>query len=120
MCNVLNETDRSELSQGKMRCGDQLFRFLDHNFGNFKPSISKLFFSQSIFWHYRYSKCHISGNNVNIDGIEVSSFCSERALFEYVIKREYVFTDKRLILACAVTYSHFLKSISHRFSIGHK
>ena len=41
---------------------------------------------------------------MNVDGIEVSSFCSECALFEYVIKREYVFTDKRLILACAVTY----------------
>ena len=41
---------------------------------------------------------------MNVDGIEVSSFCSERALFEHVIKREYVLTDKRLILACAVTY----------------
>ena len=68
--------------------------------------LSKLFFSQSMFWHYRYSKCHTSGNNVNVDGIEVSSFCSECALFEYVIKCEYVFTDKRLILTCAVvTYS---------------
>ena len=65
--------------------------------------LSKLFFSQSVFWHYRYSKCHISGNNVNVDGIELSSFCSECALFEYVMKREHVFTDKRLILTCAVT-----------------
>ena len=38
----------------------------------------------------RYSKCNISGNNVNVDGIDASSFCSERAIFEYVIKREYV------------------------------
>ena len=42
---------------------------------------------------------------MNVDGIEVSSFCSEWALFEYVIKREYVFTEKCLILACAVTYA---------------
>ena len=40
---------------------------------------------------------------MNVDGIEVSSFCSECALFEYVIKREYVFTDKGLILTRAVT-----------------
>ena len=36
------ETDRSELSQGKV-CGDQLFRFLDHNFGKYRLSTSKLF-----------------------------------------------------------------------------
>ena len=41
---------------------------------------------------------------MNVDGIEVSSFFSGCALFEYVIKREYVSTDKQLILACAVTY----------------
>ena len=46
------------------------------------------------FQHYRYSKYHISGNNVNIDGIEVSHFCSVCALFEYVIKHKYVLTDK--------------------------
>ena len=40
---------------------------------------------------------------MSVDVIEVSSFCSECALFEYVIKREHVLTDKRLILACAVT-----------------
>ena len=33
---------------------------------------SKLFFSRSMFWYYRYSKCHISGNNINVDGVEVS------------------------------------------------
>ena len=38
---------------------------------------------------------------MNIDGIEVSYFCSVYAVFEYVIKHEYVLTDK---LACAVTY----------------
>ena len=42
---------------------------------------------------------------MNVDGIEVSSFCSGcTLLFDYVIKREYVSTDKGLILACAVTY----------------
>ena len=41
---------------------------------------------------------------MNIDGIEVSYVCSVYALFEYVIKHEYVLTDKWLILACAVTY----------------
>ena len=46
------------------------------------------------FRHYHYSKCHISGNKLNVDGIEVSSFCSECALFEYVIKHGYVLTDK--------------------------
>ena len=40
---------------------------------------------------------------MNVDGIEVSSFSSECALFEYVIIREYVFTEKRLILAFRVT-----------------
>ena len=38
---------------------------------------------------------------MNVDGIEVSSLCPKCALFEYVIKREYVLTDQRLILACA-------------------
>ena len=37
---------------------------------------------------------NISGNKLNVNGIEVSSFFSECALFEYVIKREYVLTDK--------------------------
>ena len=31
---------------------------------------------------------------MNIDGIEVSYFCSVYALFEYVIKHEYVLTDE--------------------------
>ena len=34
------------------------------------------------FQHYCSSKYHISGNIVNIDGIEVSYFCSVCALFE--------------------------------------
>ena len=41
---------------------------------------------------------------MNVNGEVVSPFCSECALLEYVIKREYVLTDERLILACAVTY----------------
>ena len=45
---------------------------------------------------------------MNVDGIEVSSFWSECALFECVLKREYIFTDKRLILECAVTYDQKL------------
>ena len=40
---------------------------------------------------------------MNVDGIEVSPFCSECALFEYVIKCEYDFTEKCLILTCAIT-----------------
>ena len=54
-------------------------------------STSKLFFSQSIF--SGLSLFEVS-YKLNVDGIEVSSFCSECALFEYVIKREYVLTDK--------------------------
>ena len=97
--------DCSERSQGKTwRCGDQLFRFLDHNFGEYWRSIFKAVYSRLMFWHYRYSKCHISGNNVNVDCIVVSLFCPGCALFEYVIKREYVSTDKWLNLTCAVTY----------------
>ena len=100
--------DRSERSQGKTwRCGDQLFRFLDHNFGEYWQSIFKAVYSRSMFWHYRYSKCHISGNNVNVHCIEVSLFCPGCALFEYVIKREYVSSDKWLNLTCAVTYNTF-------------
>ena len=48
-------------------------------------STSKLFFSQSIF--SGLSLFEVS-YKLNVDGIEVSSFCSECALFEYVIKRE--------------------------------
>ena len=41
---------------------------------------------------------------MNVEGIEVSSFCSGCALFEYVIRHEYVSTDKRRILAyCSFT-----------------
>ena len=47
---------------------------------------------------------------MNVDGIEVSPFCSEHALFEYVIKREYVFTEKCLILACHIREYIFFKS----------
>ena len=62
---------------------------MDHNFVKYRLCTSK---------RRRYSKYQISGNNVNVDDIEMSSFCSECALFEYVIKREYILTDKRLIL----------------------
>ena len=105
VCNVLNETDHSEPSQGKTwRCGDQLCRFLDHNFGEYWLSSFKAVFLaiDVLVLSLPYSKFHISGNNVNVDCIEVSSFCSGCALFEYVIKREYVFTEKRLILVWRV------------------
>ena len=101
--------DRSERSQDKTwRCGDQLFRFLDHNFGEYWRSIFKAVYSRSMFWHYRHSKCHISGNNVNVACIVVSLFCPGCALFEYVIKCEYISTDKWLNLTCAVTINTLL------------
>ena len=49
---------------------------------------------------------------MNDDCIEVSLFCPGCALFEYVIKRDYVSTDKRLNLTCAVTYRVYVDSHS--------
>ena len=93
VCNVLNETEI--VANFRKRYGDQFCRFLDHNFGKYRRLLQSCFSRNRSFQHYRYSKCHISGNKLNVDGIEVSSFCSECALFEYhVIKREYVLTDK--------------------------
>ena len=105
VCNVLHET-AIVANFCKARLGGvaiNYFGFCIKISANTDCLLSKLFFSQSMFWCYHISKCHISGNNVNVDFIEMSLFCSGCALFEYVIKREYVFTDKRLILACAVT-----------------
>ena len=59
----------------KARLGDQLFQFLDHNFGKYRLSTSKLVSRNRSFGIITFQSV-ISGNNLNVDGIEVSSFCS--------------------------------------------
>ena len=72
LCNVLNETDRSELSQAKTeRYGDQFFRVLDQILANTDGLLRSWFSRNRSFQRCRYSKCHICGNYVNVDGIEV-------------------------------------------------
>ena len=99
VCTVLNETE-IVANVHKARLGGvaiNYFGFWITILANTDGLFSKLFirvYSRSMFWHYRYSKCHFSGNNVNDDCIEVSLFCPGCALFEYVIKREYLSTDK--------------------------
>ena len=96
VCNVLNETEVvANFRKARLRgMAINFFLFLDHNFGKYRCLLQSCFSRNRSFQHYHYSKCHISRNKLNVDGIEVSSFCSECALFEYVIKREYVLTDK--------------------------
>ena len=96
VCTVLNETEIVANVHKARRGGVAInyFGFWITILANTGRSIFKAVYWRSMFWHYRYSKCHISGNNVNVDCIEVSLFCPGCALFEYVIKREYVSTDK--------------------------
>ena len=95
VCNVLNETE-IVANFCKARVSGMAINFVGFwiSFGKYRCLLQGCFSRNRSFHHYRYSKCHISGNKLNVDGIEVSSFCSECALFEYVIKREYVLTDK--------------------------
>ena len=84
VCNVLNETEIvANFCKARVRgtYGDQFCRFLDHNFGKYRRLLQSCFSRNRSFQRYRYSKCHISGSKLNVDGIEVSSFCSECALF---------------------------------------
>ena len=96
VCNVLNETEIvANFRKARLRgMAINYFGLWIAILAKLQTVLQSCFTRNRPFRHYRYSKCHISGNNVNVDGIEVSSFCSECALFEYVIKREYVLTDK--------------------------
>ena len=96
VCNVLNETEIiANVRKARLRgIAINYFGFCIAILANTDCQLRSCFTRSRCFQHYRYSKCLISGNNVNVDGIEVSSFCSECALFEYVIKHEYVITDK--------------------------
>ena len=64
ICNVLNETEIVAIFR-KARLGGVAINYLGFwitILANTDCLLSKLFFSQSMFWHYRYSKCHIQGS----------------------------------------------------------
>ena len=96
VCNVLNETEIvATFRKARFRgMAINYFGFWITILANTDCPLQSCFSRNRSFQHYCSSKYHISGNNVNIEGIEVSYFCSVCALFEYVIKHEYVLTDK--------------------------
>ena len=92
VCNVYETEIVANFHKARVRgMVINFFRLLDHNFGKYRRLLQRCFSRNRPFQHYRYSKCHISGNKLNVDGIEVSSFCSECALFELCNKTRICF-----------------------------
>ena len=95
VCTVLNETE-NVANVHKARLGGvaiNYFGFWITILANTDGLFSKLFTRDRCFGIIAIQSV-ISGNNVNVACILVSLFCPGCALFEYVIKCEYISTDK--------------------------
>ena len=93
MCSDFSACELIKCHACNFNTNKTVLKDLYHDYCECRVKTLKMFFSKPYFSHFQHSNCCISGNNVNMDNIEVC-FSSECALFEYTIKHTDICLEK--------------------------